>query len=147
MKALIMKEKYKNPIPTVDIIIEIRENDNCSENARRIVLIKRKNPPYGWALPGGFVEYGESLEDAARREAKEETSLDVELIRQFHTYSEPGRDPRQHTVSTVYIAGAKGSPRGMDDAESAEVFSMEELPYEMAFDHRQILNDYLNDRF
>ena len=89
-------EVYKNPIPTVDIIIEIE--------SKGIVLIKRKNPPYGWAIPGGFVDYGESLEEAAMREAKEETNLDVKLARQFHTYSDPKRDPRHHSISTVYIS-------------------------------------------
>jgi 8-oxo-dGTP diphosphatase len=136
-----MEKKYRNPVPTVDIIIEIQDNENIQ--SIKIVLIKRKNPPFGWALPGGFVDYGESLEDAARREAKEETSLDVDLIRQLHTYSEPWRDPRQHTISTVFVAKAEGIPQGRDDAERAEVFSIEELPREMAFDHLQILNDYL----
>ena len=93
-------EVYQNPIPTVDIIIEIEP--------KGIVLIKRKNPPYGWAIPGGFVDYGESLEKAAVREAKEETNLRVEIIKQFHTYSDPKRDPRHHSISTVYIAKAKG---------------------------------------
>ena len=96
-------EVYQNPIPTVDIIIEIE--------SKRIILIRRKNPPYGWAIPGGFVDYGESLEKAALREAKEETNLDVELIRQFHTYSDPKRDPRHHSISTVYIAKGKGKPK------------------------------------
>ncbi|OQX11001.1 MAG: NUDIX hydrolase, partial [Desulfobacteraceae bacterium IS3] len=89
------EKKYRNPLVTVDIIIEINKG---------IVLIERVNPPHGWALPGGFVDYGESLETAAVREAKEETSLDVTLEEQFHTYSAPDRDPRQHTVSTVFIA-------------------------------------------
>ena len=104
-----MGEKYRNPLLTVDIIIEIVE--------RGIVLIERKNPPHGWAFPGGFVDYGESLEKAAVREAKEETSLDVTLTEQFYTYSDPDRDPRHHTVSTVYIAAADGMPRGADDAK------------------------------
>ncbi len=95
-------EVYQNPVPTVDIIIELE--------SRGIVLIKRKNPPYGWAIPGGFVDYGESLEEAAVREAREETNLDVELIRQFHTYSDPKRDPRHHTITTAYIAKGKGKP-------------------------------------
>ena len=104
---------YQNPIPTVDIIIETEKG---------IVLIKRKNPPYGWAIPGGFVDYGESLEEAAIREAKEETGLDVKLIKQFHTYSDPNRDPRQHTITTVYIAKAKGTPKAGDDAADLGVF-------------------------
>ncbi len=122
----------------VDVIIETPEG---------IVLIRRKNPPHGWALPGGFVDYGESLEAASVRETKEETSLEVELVRQFHTYSAPDRDPRGHTVSTVFIARAQGTPRARDDAAEVRVFSREDLPRELAFDHRQILDDYVSDRF
>ena len=139
--------QYKNPVPTVDIIIEIIDDNKPAGDDKKIVLILRKNPPYGWAIPGGFVDYGESLEAAAVREAKEETSLDVELVRQFHTYSEPGRDPRQHTVSTVYIARAEGKPVGCDDAEKAEIFSLDNLPDDMAFDHRKILEDYRLNRY
>ncbi len=127
-------ELYENPIPTVDIIIEIE--------AKGIVLIKRKNPPYGWAIPGGFVEYGESLEEAALREAKEETNLDVELRKQFHTYSDPKRDPRHHTISTVYLAEGKGIPEAMDDATEIGIFTESNLPDQIAFDHRSILKDY-----
>jgi ADP-ribose pyrophosphatase YjhB (NUDIX family) len=127
-------EFYKNPIPTVDIIIEAESNG--------VILIKRKNPPHGWALPGGFVDYGESLEEAAIREAKEETSLDVELIRQFHTYSDPGRDPRHHTITTVYIGKGKGIAHARDDAFEIGVFTSSTLPAEIAFDHRKILEDY-----
>jgi ADP-ribose pyrophosphatase YjhB (NUDIX family) len=127
-------EIYQNPIPTVDIIIKIE--------SKGIVLIKRKNPPYGWAIPGGFVDYGESLEKAAVREAKEETNLDVKLIRQFHTYSEPKRDPRHHSISTVYIAKAKGIPKAKDDALEIGIFNQSNLPDEIAFDHRLILKDY-----
>ncbi|RMG69840.1 MAG: NUDIX hydrolase [Nitrospirae bacterium] len=133
-----MFKKYKNPLPTVDIIIETPGG---------IVLIKRKNPPYGWALPGGFVDYGESLEEAALREAKEETGLDIKLIRQFHTYSAPDRDERFHTITTVYIARAEGTPRAADDAKEARVFTRENLPDDIAFDHRDILNDYFNKRY
>ncbi len=125
---------YRNPIPTVDIIIELED--------RGIVLIKRKNPPYGWAIPGGFVDYGESLEEAAVREAKEETSLDVELIRQFHAYSDPARDPRHHTITIVYIAKAKEKPEARDDAVEIGVFTRSSLPEQIAFDHRKILEDY-----
>lgn len=128
-----MSENFRNPLPTVDIIIEIGE---------RIVLIERKNPPHGWALPGGFVDYGESLENAAVREAKEEISLDVTLTEQFHTYSDPRRDPRHHTLSTVYIAKAEGTPRGADDAEVARLFAESDLPEPIVFDHPQILRDY-----
>ncbi|MCF8044312.1 MAG: NUDIX hydrolase [Desulfarculaceae bacterium] len=124
----------RNPFPTVDIIIETEGG---------IVLIKRKNPPFGWAIPGGFVDYGESLEQAAKREAKEETRLDVHLVEQFHAYSEPGRDPRFHTVSMVFIATASGKPEAADDAGEACVFSAVELPETLAFDHGRILADYL----
>ncbi len=110
-------------------------------------MIRRKNPPHGWALPGGFVNYGESLEAAAVRETKEETSLDVELIRQFHTYSAPDRDPRGHTVSTVFIARAHGRPHARDDAAEARVFTQEDLPSDLAFDHRRILKDYFSARY
>lgn len=127
-------EVYQNPVPTVDIIIEIE--------SKGIILIKRKNPPYGWAIPGGFVDYGESLEEAAVREAKEETNLDVKLIKQFHTYSDPKRDPRHHSISTVYIAKGKGIPQAKDDALEIETFDESNLPDEIAFDHRSILSDY-----
>lgn len=127
-------EVYGNPIPTVDIIIELE--------SKGIVLIKRKNPPYGWAIPGGFVDYGESLEEAALREAKEETNLEVQLVKQFHTYSDPLRDPRHHTISTVYIAKAHGTPQPRDDALEAGVFVASNLPEPMVFDHRSILGDY-----
>jgi len=127
-------EIYKNPVPTVDIIIELE--------SKGIVLIRRKNPPYGWAIPGGFVDYGESLEEAAVREAKEETNLDVELVRQLHTYSDPKRDPRHHTISTVYIAKGNGTPQAKDDAAELGIFDASNLPDEIAFDHRSILKDY-----
>ena len=129
----------KNPFPTVDIIIEIE--------GKGIVLIRRKNPPYGWAIPGGFVDYGESIENAAVREALEETSLRVELLRQFHVYSSPDRDPRFHTISTVFTARATGSPIAADDAKEAGIFTKETLPDEIAFDHRKILDDYFDNRF
>lgn len=110
-------------------------------------MIKRKNPPFGWALPGGFVDYGESLESAAMREAKEETGLSIELLRQFHTYSSPDRDPRRHTITTVYIARAEGEPRGGDDAEEARLFIRTSLPEPIVFDHKQILDDYFRRRY
>lgn len=133
-----MKQAYRNPFLTVDVIIEIDKG---------IILIKRKNPPFGWAIPGGFVDYGETIEDAVIREAKEETGLDVKLIRQFHTYSDPKRDPRHHTVSTIFIATASGTPVADDDAAEAGIFTRNSLPDDIAFDHRQILEDYFNKRY
>jgi ADP-ribose pyrophosphatase YjhB (NUDIX family) len=135
-------KKYKHPIPTVDIIIEI-ERENGQEG---IILIKRKNPPHGWALPGGFVDYGESLEEAAVREAKEETSLDISLKTQFHTYSDPNRDPRKHTISTVYVATAQGKPKAQDDAQDIGIFAKEEINFPLAFDHQKILADYFKQK-
>ena len=130
-----MSETPRNPLVTVDIIIEVGGG---------VVLIERKNPPRGWALPGGFVDYGESLEAAAVREAKEETSLDVGLTEQFYTYSDPSRDARHHTVSTVFIAVAEGTPQGADDAKLARVFRENEIPPGMVFDHARILRDYFH---
>jgi len=130
--------RYRNPIPTVDIIIEYRGG---------VVLIKRKNEPVGWAIPGGFVDYGETLESAAVREAKEETNLDVELIRQFHTYSDPKRDPRRHTISIVFIAKGYGELKPGDDALEAGVFTEANLPEPIVFDHKEILRDYFSRRY
>ena len=127
---------HRNPTPTVDIIIEVDEE---------IVLIERKNPPFGWALPGGFVDYGESYETAALREAEEETNLKVRELRQFHTYSNPDRDPRQHTASTVFIGRADTSPEAGDDAARAGLFREDNLP-QLAFDHGKILQDYFKSR-
>lgn len=129
-----MQPKPRNPFLTVDIIIEMQGG---------IVLIERKHPPLGWALPGGFVDYGETLENAAFREAQEETSLLVRLIEQFHTYSDPARDPRHHTVSTVFIAKADGRPKANDDAKKAAIFQPTCLPGPLTFDHGQIIHDYL----
>jgi len=131
----------RNPFPTVDIIIECE----TGEGESGVVLIKRKNPPFGWALPGGFVDYGESLEEAAVREAKEETSLNVKLERQFHSYSDPDRDPRFHTVTTVFLAIAKGRPLAADDAREAALFHEGNIP-DLAFDHARILSDYFRYR-
>jgi ADP-ribose pyrophosphatase YjhB (NUDIX family) len=131
-----MKAQRGTPLVTVDIVIEIDD--------RGIVLIERKNSPHGWALPGGFVDYGESLEQAALREAREETSLDVRLLEQFHSYSDPGRDPRHHTVSTVFIGRAGGAPRGADDAKTAHIFTEASLPAPIVFDHARILTDYFH---
>ena len=130
-------EIFRNPIPTVDIIIEIDDG---------IVLIERNNPPHGWALPGGFVDYGESYEAAALREAREETGLAVRDLRQFHTYSNPGRDPRQHTASTVFIGKASGVPQAGDDAGRARIFTQATLP-QLVFDHGTILADYFAGRY
>ncbi len=129
---------FRNPIPTVDVIIE-----TSAGRSRGIVLVERRNPPPGWALPGGFVDYGETLEAAAAREAREETGLDVELIGQFHAYSDPARDPRQHTISTVFLARAAGAPRAGDDAKSVAVVPPDRVGVPLAFDHRAILDDYL----
>ena len=128
---------YRNPFPTVDIIIELDEG---------IVLIKRKNPPYGWALPGGFVNYGESLEASAVREAKEETSLDVTLVAQLGAYSEPDRDPRMHTITVVFMAKAQGEPKAADDASEVGIYRQDTLPEDLAFDHGKILRDYFASR-
>lgn len=129
---------YRNPVPTVDVIIEITDDAGVSG----IVLIERKNEPRGWALPGGFVDYGEPLAQAAAREAKEETGLDIEVLEQFFIYSHPQRDPRQHTISTVYLARASGEPVGADDAAVARIFQRADLPADIVFDHRQIIDDY-----
>jgi 8-oxo-dGTP diphosphatase len=126
--------KLKSPFLTVDAIIQIKG---------RIVLIKRSNPPFGWALPGGFVDYGESLEQAVVRESKEETNLDITDVKQFHTYSDPDRDPRFHTVGTVFTAKAKGRPKAGDDAAGVRVVGLNEInSLKFAFDHKKILRDY-----
>jgi len=166
-------EKYRNPFPTVDIIIEtffghsredeessvptkngVSGKDSCNRNIiplqeigeckekAGIVLIKRKNPPFGWALPGGFVDYGESLESAAKREAEEETSMKVELLYQLGAYSDPSRDPRHHTISVVFVGRATGMPKAADDAIDAGIFDRLSLPNPLAFDHEEILRDY-----
>ena len=125
---------YRNPLLTVDIIIEVAP--------KRIILIERKNPPFGWAIPGGFVDYGETLEEAAIREAREETGMELVNLRQFHAYSDPERDPRGHTVSVVFTAAGRGFPKAADDAKNLQVFSLDELPERLAFDHSLILSDY-----
>jgi len=127
------KRELKTPYVTADIIIRYEGG---------IVLVERKNEPAGWALPGGFVDIGESLEQAAVREAREETSLDVALAEQFHAYSRPGRDPRFHTVTVVFIGEGTGVLKGRDDARRAEVFLRGNLPSNIAFDHREIIDDY-----
>ena len=127
--------QYKNPVPTVDCIVELP--------GEKIVLVRRKSPPIGWALPGGFVDRGEPLHDACVREVKEETGLSVDLSEQFFTYSDPARDPRQHTISTVYIGWAEGTPRGADDAAEAKAFALDQIPGDLCFDHSTIVADYL----
>lgn len=126
-------KQYRNPFPTVDIIIELDS---------KIVLIKRKNPPHGWALPGGFVDYGESLEAAAKREAREETGLDIYNLQLLGCYSDPARDSRMHTITTVYIAQATGTAQAADDAAELGLFLPQELPSPLCFDHDRILSDY-----
>jgi len=130
-------QRYRNPFPTVDIIIRV---------GREIVLIERCNPPHGWALPGGFVDYGETLEEAAIRESREETGLDIRNLRQFHVYSDPQRDPRQHNISVVFTADADGVPSAGDDARNVGLFSPESPPAPLCFDHADILNDYVTGK-
>jgi O-acetyl-ADP-ribose deacetylase (regulator of RNase III)/ADP-ribose pyrophosphatase YjhB (NUDIX family) len=126
--------KLKSPYVTVDAIIELSGG---------VVIIERHNPPFGWALPGGFVDYGESLEEAVKREAKEETGLDISGIKQFHTYSNPQRDPRFHTVGTVFIAQGNGQPKSGSDAKDLKIVKLNQLQkYTFAFDHAQIIEDY-----
>ena len=128
---------YKNPFPTVDIIIEYNQ---------KIVLIERKNIPYGWAIPGGFVDYGESVEETAVREAKEETGLEVELSYLLGVYSDPHRDPRMHTISTVFVGKGKGDLQAADDAQDAGLFDRDSLPSPIVFDHEKVIKDYFNQR-
>jgi len=134
----IQEDLGPGPYITVDIVIECKGG---------IVLIERSNPPYGWALPGGFLDYGESLEEAAVREAKEETNLDLMNLRQFHTYSKPDRDPRFHTVSTVFIADGHGEPKAGDDAKNLKIIRHEDLTeLDYAFDHKAIIEEYLVEK-
>lgn len=126
--------KPRSPYLTVDIILEIDKG---------VVLIERKNEPHGWAIPGGFVDYGETVENAAKREAKEETNIDAANLFLFGVYSDPRRDPRFHTVSVVYVATARGVElRAGDDAKTAKIFTEETLPDDIVFDHKKILKDY-----
>ncbi len=129
------------PLLAADIIIEMADRPG-----RPIVLIERKNPPYGWALPGGFVDVGERLEQAALREALEETGLRVTLQALLGCYSAPQRDPRGHTVSAVYVAEARGEPEARDDAKRLALYSLDDLPNPLVFDHRLILADYARFR-
>jgi 8-oxo-dGTP diphosphatase len=125
------------PLLAADAIIELTDFPN-----RPIVLIERANPPFGWAIPGGFVDVGEIVERAAVREAQEEVGLEVSLIALLGIYSDPVRDSRGHTVTAVYIAEASGIPIAADDAKNCSVFSLNELPELLAFDHAQVLADY-----
>lgn len=129
--------KPTTPLLAADAIIELTDKPG-----RPIVLIERKNPPYGWAIPGGFVDVGERLEVAAIREAKEEVCLDVRLKALLGMYSDPKRDERGHTVTAVYVAEATGEPEAADDAKNLDIFNLDSLPDELAFDHRQVLEDY-----
>ncbi len=133
--------KPTTPLLAADAIIELTDKPG-----RPIVLIERKNPPYGWAIPGGFVDVGERLEVAAIREAKEEVCLDVRLKALLGMYSDPKRDERGHTVTAVYVAEATGEPEAADDAKNLDIFNLDSLPDELAFDHRQVLEDYRNFR-
>jgi 8-oxo-dGTP diphosphatase len=140
---------YRNPAPTVDIIVELVDRPD-----RPIVLIERLHEPFGWAIPGGFIDYGEAAETAGRREAMEEIGLVIELVELLGVYSDPARDPRQHTMSVVYIARAMGAPQAGDDAKQAHVINLWELPGLIAgdadrilcFDHGVILQDYCDYR-
>lgn len=129
--------RYRTPAPTVDVVIY--------DAAKGIVLVRRKNPPHGWALPGGFVDYGERVEYAAVREAKEETGLDVELAALVGVYSDPARDKRMHTISTVFAARARNTENlaGGDDAAEARFFTLDSLPDDIAFDHSEIIGDFV----
>ena len=131
-------ERYKNPLPTVDVIVDIKG---------KVVLVKRKNPPYGWAIPGGFIDYGECAEDAAAREIMEETGLEITCPAQFHCYSAPDRDPRFHTVTVVFTAKSDGIPSPGDDASEAGLFDKNNLPSPIAFDHERVLEDYFSSRY
>ena len=125
------------PLLAADVIIELTDLPD-----RPIVLIERANPPYGWAIPGGFVDLGEIVEQAAMREAQEEVGLEVRLLALLGIYSDPGRDSRGHTVTAVYVAEAAGTPVAADDAKNCGLFSLNELPELLAFDHAQVLADY-----
>jgi len=133
---------YKNPAPTVDIIIELIDRPQ-----RPILFIERLHEPFGWAIPGGFVDYGESVEAAACREAHEETGLTIQLVEQFQVYSDPQRDPRQHTISVVFLAEAVGEPQAADDAKNLGLFELWQIPQNLCFDHDRILQDYRRYRY
>ena len=137
---------YKHPRPalTVDCVVFGLDGQDL-----RVLLIQRDADPHegSWALPGGFVEYGETVEQAATREAREETGLEVEIVRQFHTYSDPARDPRSHTVAVVFVARASDRPEAASDAADTRICAADELPEAMVFDHARILDDYARGRY
>jgi len=130
-------ERYKNPFPAADVIVAIGD---------KIVLIRRKNPPEGWAVPGGFIDYGETAEAAAIREIREETGLEISDLELFEVRSDPKRDPRFHTITVVFTASSTGTPRAGDDAAEAGLFGPDELPEPLAFDHAEVLRDYFSTR-
>ncbi len=128
-----MPAPYRLPASSVDVVVEV---------AGGVVLVERAHEPLGWALPGGFVDYDEVVADAAVREVREETGLSVALTALLGVYSDPTRDPRKHTISTVFVGRAEGTPVGADDARTARVFSLDALPPALCFDHARILADY-----
>lgn len=128
----------KNPLLAVDTIIRLE---------RQIILVERKNEPSGWALPGGFVETGETVEAAARRETREETNLELDRLQQWRVFSDPARDPRRHVVSVVFTAEGSGTLNAATDAASAKAFSLQSPLPELAFDHSSIIRQYRQDLF
>ena len=133
----LVTEEYRNPKVAVDVIVDI---------GGKVLLVKRRNPPYGWALPGGYIEYGESAEDAAVRELREEAGIGLDRLAQFHTYSDQARDPRSHIITIVFTATSAETPVAGDDAAEAGLFGERELPSLLAFDHGRILTDYFRSR-